>query len=194
MLFRLSPAICLTALMLLATGCGDNSTANRRSLAQVMPDVTGADPRLVIISKEASQLLAGGEVGFDVRLEALKGLPVVANKWASWCAPCVAEAPALQQVAKKYGNRVAFLGVNVADSNAKAKQFLRKFPQPYPSYSDPNMKISKQFPPAGSPPVTNIYDAEGRLVHSEVGQIRSAAQLEEMIERYAGPIKAGPSG
>jgi cytochrome c biogenesis protein CcmG/thiol:disulfide interchange protein DsbE len=179
--------------MLSTSGCGDNSTANRPSLAEVMPNVQGADPRLVTISKQASQVLSGGEPAFEARLNSLKGLPVVANKWASWCAPCVAEAPALQQAAKKYGNRVAFLGVNVADSNAKAKQFLRKFPQPYPSYSDPNIKISKQFPPAGSPPVTNIYDVDGKLVHSEVGQIKSAAQLEELIERYAGPLKAGPS-
>lgn len=193
MLRRLLLAICLTALMLLATGCGENSTASRPSLAEVMPDVTGADPRIVKISAQASQLLQGGEPAFDARLKSLRGLPVVANKWASWCAPCIAEAPDLQAVAKKYGNRVAFLGVNVADSNAKAKQFLRKFPQAYPSYLDPNLKIATQFPPAGSPPVTNIYDAEGRLVHSEVGQIQSAAELEAMIERYAGPIKAGPS-
>lgn len=194
MLRRLSLAICLAASILMATGCGGDSTTKPPSLSQVMPDLTGADPRLVIIGKEASQLLTGGEPGFETRLESLKGLPVVANKWASWCAPCAAEAPALQQVATKYGNRVAFLGVNVADSDAGARQFLRKFPHSYPSYSDPKLKISKQFPPAGSPPVTNIYDVEGRLVHSEIGQIRSAAQLEEMIERYAGPIKAGPSG
>ena len=62
-------------------------------------------------------------------MKSLKGLPVVVNKWASWCAPCIAEFPDLQKTAKKYGSRVAFLGVNVSDSDAKAKQFLRKFPQ-----------------------------------------------------------------
>lgn len=186
-------AICLSALMLVASGCGDNSTATRPTLSEVKPDVTGADPRLVEISEQSSQLLSGGEPAFEARLKSLRGLPVVANKWASWCAPCIAESPDLQKTVKKYGDRVAFLGVNVADSNAKAKPFLRKFPQAYPSYLDPNLKIAKQFPPAGSPPVTNIYDVDGKLVHSEVGQIQSAAELDEMIERYAGPIAAGPS-
>jgi cytochrome c biogenesis protein CcmG/thiol:disulfide interchange protein DsbE len=193
MLRPLSLAIWLTALMVMAAGCGDNSTASRPTLAEVQPDVSGADPRLVKISEQSSELLPGGEAAFDARLKSLRGLPVVANKWASWCAPCIAEAPDLQKTVKKYGDRVAFLGVNVADSNAKAKQFLRKFPQAYPSYLDPNLKIAKQFPPAGSPPVTNIYDTQGRLVHSEVGQIQSSAELNEMIERYAGPIAAGPS-
>ncbi|MBJ7331763.1 MAG: TlpA family protein disulfide reductase [Solirubrobacteraceae bacterium] len=193
MLRRLPLAICLTALMLLATGCGDKSTVTRPTLSQVKPDVTGADPRLVKISEQSSLLISGGEPAFEARLKSLKGLPVVANKWASWCAPCIAEAPDLQKTVKKYGDRVAFLGVNVADSNAKAKQFLRKYPQAYPSYIDLDLKIAKQFPPAGSPPVTNIYDAEGRLVRSVVGQIQSAAELDEIIERYAGPIAAGPN-
>lgn len=193
MLRRLLVAICLTALILTATGCGEKNAADRPTLAQVKPDVTGADPRLVKITEQASQILQGGNPAFQARIDSLKGLPIVVNKWASWCAPCIAEAPDLQKTAKKYGNRVAFLGVNVLDSDAKAKEFLRKYPQPYPSYSDPDVKISKEFPPPGRPPVTNIYDAEGRLVHSEIGQISSAAELDEMIERYAGPIKAGPS-
>lgn len=193
MLRPLSLAIWLTALMLIAAGCGNNTTASRPTLAEVKPDVSGADPRLVKISEQSSQLLAGGEAAFNAQLNSLRGLPVVANKWASWCGPCIAEAPYLQQTVKKYGDRVAFLGVNVADSTSKAKQFLRKFPQAYPSYLDPNLKIAKQFPPPGSPPVTNIYDTQGRLVHSEVGQIQSSAELNELIERYAGPIAAGPS-
>jgi hypothetical protein len=65
---------------------------------------------------------------------------------------------------------------------------------PYPSYVDKNLAISQDFPPPGSPPVTNIYDTSGRLVRTYVGQFRSAAELEATIQRYAGPIKAGPSG
>lgn len=185
-------AICLTALILTATGCGEESPVNRPTLAQVMPDVTGADSRIVTITEQAGQLLQGGDPAFQSRIDSLKGLPIVVNKWASWCAPCVAEAPDLQKSAKKYGNRVAFLGVNVFDSNADAKDFLRKYPLPYPSYSDPDAEISKEFPPPKQPPVTNFYDTEGRLVHSAIGQIRSAAELDEMIERYIGPIKPVP--
>jgi thiol-disulfide isomerase/thioredoxin len=179
--------------MLLATGCGDNSTASRPTLAQVMPDVTDADPRLVEITEQASQLLTGGAPAFDKRLEDLHGLPIVVNKWAHWCGPCVAEFPEFQETAKKLGAQVAFLGVNVFDSPSKAKQFLRKFPVPYPSYSDPKMKISKQLPPPKYAPITNIYDADGKLVHVESGPYESAAALQADIERYAGPLKAGPS-
>lgn len=178
-------AAALLALAAVVAGCGNQpSTAQRTTLSEVMPDLSGADPRLKKIGAQASQILPGGEQAFDARLESLRGIPVVANKWASWCHPCIAEAPAFQQTAKKLGNKIAFLGVDVYDSNANAKQFLGKFPQPYPSYSDPNMKISKQFPPPGSPPVTNFYDAAGKLVHTEAGQVESAAELQSLIARY----------
>lgn len=158
-----------------------------------MPDVSGSDPRLVAISEQANQLLPGEAEAFDARMKELRGLPIVVNKWAHWCGPCVAEFPEFQQTAKKLGGQVAFLGVNVFDSETKAAEFLRKFPVPYPSYSDPDMKISKQLPPPKYAPITNIYDAGGKLVHAESGPYESAAELEADIVRYAGPLAAGPS-
>ena len=193
MLRRLLVAICLTVLIVTATGCGEKDAAERPTLAQVTPDLKGADPRLVEIVEQANQLLPGGAPAFDARMRELKGLPVVVNKWASWCGPCRAEFPEFQQTAKKLGGQVAFLGINVYDSKAKATEFLSEYPVPYPSYSDPDMKISKQLPPPKYAPVTNIYDAQGKLVHAESGPYRTAADLQADIERYAGPLKAGPS-
>lgn len=178
--------------MLLA-GCGSDAPEQQKTLAQVTPDLTGADPRLVKIAGQGNELLGGGEAAYEARLKSLRGLPVVVNKWASWCGPCRAEFPEFQAVAKQLGDRVAFLGVNVYDVDADAEKFLAKFPVPYPSYSDPDVQIAKQFPPPKSAPVTNIYDADGKLVHSEAGPYDSAAALEADIERYAGPLKAGPS-
>lgn len=180
-----------TALAL--AGCGGDDNAPQKTLAEVTPDMTGADPRLVRLVDQAGELLPGEEQAFNARLKELRGLPIVANKWASWCHPCVAESPAFQETAKKLGNRVAFLGVDVFDDADGAKEFLTKHPMPYPSYVDKNTEISKQFPPAQSPPVTNFYDVDGRLVHTEAGEITTAARLQELIDRYIGPIPTGPS-
>lgn len=174
-------------------GCGDEPATTQKTLSEVTPDLAGADPRLVKIADQGSELLPGERAAFDARMKSLRGLPVVVNKWASWCGPCKAEAPELQKVAKKLGNRVAFLGIDLNDPTSDAEAFLRKFPLPYPSYTDPDLKISKDFPPAKSAPVTNFYDAEGRLVHTQAAQLGTAAEIEETIERYAGPIGAGPS-
>src|SRR5438128_9203396 len=60
--------------------------------------------------------------------DALKsGKPVVVNFWASWCGPCADEAPSLQDAARRYGDRVTFVGVNVQDLDSDAQAFIRKY-------------------------------------------------------------------
>lgn len=156
------------------------------SVEQVTPDLTGADPRLKQIVEQANELLPGEEEAFDARREELKGLPIVANKWAHWCGPCRAEFPIFQEAAKELGGEVAFLGVNFNDSRSAATAFLEQYPVPYPSYFDPDLKIDPQFPPAGKAPITNIYDEQGRLVYVEAGPFESVADLKQKLVRYAG--------
>ncbi|MFZ0015248.1 MAG: TlpA disulfide reductase family protein, partial [Acidimicrobiia bacterium] len=41
--------------------------------------------------------------------------PAVVNVWASWCLPCRSEAPLLDAAATEYGDRIEFIGIDVAD-------------------------------------------------------------------------------
>lgn len=194
---KLSTALILLAIALSAAGiagCGSSSDSPVLSANEVTPDLTGADPRLVKIGEQSDEILPGGKPAFEARLKSLHGLPVVANKWASWCAPCKDEAPALQRASKKLANRVAFLGVNVNDSQNASDGFRKKYPMPYPSYDDPDWKIATLLPPSDKQPVTGIFDRRGKLVHLEIGAYETAAQLEADIRRFAGPIPASPKG
>jgi thiol-disulfide isomerase/thioredoxin len=123
---------------------------------------------------------------FERRLAALRGHPVVINKWASWCNPCRAEFPALQRIATARGKRVAFLGVDGHDPTRPARRFLAQFPVPYPSYVDPDEKIARKLGAPGNYPITVFVDSRGSIAFRHQGSYASGEALQADIHRYLG--------
>jgi cytochrome c biogenesis protein CcmG, thiol:disulfide interchange protein DsbE len=188
---RLSGAFALgvVALALVAAGCGGSDAGNpdsRLSLEQAKQPLKGAPPPLGGIRTEANELLGGGTDAFGSRLQALSGYPVVVNKWASWCGPCRYEFPWFQSLAEKRGGEIAFLGVNSNDSDSTAEQFLSELPLPYPSYTDPDLKIAQDLggPPQAFP-TTSFYDRSGELVYTHPGVYRDESDLIADVDKYA---------
>jgi len=119
-----------------------------------------------------------------VDLAALRG-PLVLNVWASWCPPCRAELPALAEVARSAGDRVAFLGIDVVDDAAAATALMQQLKVPYPSVADEQGATRGPLRWVG-PPVTYFVAADGRIAGEHRGQITSAAVLRGLIEKYLG--------
>jgi cytochrome c biogenesis protein CcmG/thiol:disulfide interchange protein DsbE len=118
--------------------------------------------------------------GFHQLLAQLKGTPVVVNIWASWCTPCIAEAPLLTAAAQKNTN-IQFIGVDIQDSRDGATRFLIDHGVPYPSLFDPAGAIRTDLGSIGQP-VTVFYDAQGNQVAKVDGQI-GADQLATEIAK-----------
>ena len=177
----------LTALLIaVVAGCGASSSG--QNYGGQHPDyasaLAGSPAPLAALHKQADQLLPGGTEAFEQRIAALKGYPVVANVWASWCGPCRFEFPTLQKLSARYGKRVAFLGVNSDDSDAAAKTFLREAPLSYPSYTDPHKEIFDSLGALGFPD-TAFYDRNGELVYLKQGVYSDASDLEADVRHYA---------
>jgi cytochrome c biogenesis protein CcmG, thiol:disulfide interchange protein DsbE len=182
----------LAVLALLAIGlvqlAGSSHTPVARSgltVAQMQARLAGSPAPLAALHAQASELLPGDRRALDARLAALRGRPVVINKWASWCEPCRAEAGAFQRAAVSLGREVAFIGLDSGDtSRSDAQGFLRSFPQSYPSYYDQRGRLGAAITDSSSTPVTVFYDRTGgRYIRQ--GPYLSVAKLERDIRRYA---------
>ena len=111
------------------------------------------------------------------------GTPVVVNVWASWCAPCRAEAPLLARAERRYRGRVAFLGVLSRDNADAGLKFMRSYSLVYPSVLDVTSEISPFLQVSGLP-TTLVFDRHGALVTRVFGGIseqRLAASIDESL-------------
>jgi cytochrome c biogenesis protein CcmG, thiol:disulfide interchange protein DsbE len=176
----------MLACLALLPGCGSDeprSAASRPS--ETARDLSGSPAPLARLHAQANDVLGGGASAFEARLAGLKGYPVVVNKWASWCPPCRAEFPFFQRQATKRGKRIAFIGVDANDNESDARKFLRRYPVPFPSYSDPDLKVSAVIKAVGAFPSTSFYDSDGKLAYVKQGGYATEQKLVEDIERYA---------
>ncbi|MCX8528170.1 MAG: TlpA disulfide reductase family protein [Candidatus Nanopelagicales bacterium] len=118
-----------------------------------------------------------------------RGDVVVMNVWASWCAPCRAEAPALAEVATRMAAKgVTFVGIDTRDSTATAQSFVDKFQVPYPSIVDPDGQVQLLFGDSLPPqaiPSTVVIDRQGRVAARALGRV-DAATLRGIIEPLLG--------
>jgi len=179
-------ALSLFALAGLAGGCGSDETeSNAPSAEQTSKALAGAPAPLAAVHAQANELLDGGVDAFEKRLGELKGHPVVVNKWAAWCGPCIEEFPHFQSQALEHGKRVAFLGVDAQDNDGDAGDLLDRFPVSYPSYKDPSLKVSAVFNGVAATPATAFYDSKGELAYLKQGVYLSEQDLAEDIQRYA---------
>jgi thiol-disulfide isomerase/thioredoxin len=156
----------------------------RFSLQRALRDLDGAPKPLAALNGQASDILTADPKAFRARLKGLRGHPVVVNKWASWCGPCRHEFPIFQRVSAARGRTVAFVGLNSGDAVKPAREFLREYPLPYPSYEDPHERIARDIGAPANYPITVFYDAQGKQAFIRQGGYASVAQLQGDIDRY----------
>lgn len=124
--------------------------------------------------------------GEAVDVADLRGRPVVLNVWGSWCAPCRAEQPDLNEAAAELGDDAAFLGINIRDASPdNAAAYVRRFEVPYPSVYSPDSGALLAFKGTLGPntiPATVVLDDEGRIAASVIGSLPSRQTLVDLVE------------
>ncbi len=108
------------------------------------------------------------------------GTPMVVNFFASWCVPCVREMPAFEQVHQDLGDQVAFVGVNVQDSETEGQAIVDDTGITYDVGRDPDGSLLASFGGVAMP-TTVLVDADGTIVRVLSGAT-SAEELRAAID------------
>jgi DsbE subfamily thiol:disulfide oxidoreductase len=142
-------AYLMACLLLLVSGCTRSGSGDELGIVQVdrpLPALAGATVQ-----------------GASVSRSDYAGHVLVVNFWATWCAPCEQEQPALQQVSEAYRDRgVDFVGVNYRDDDAAAAAWIDRFHVGYPVILDPSGAWADDFGFFGLP-ATYVVDAAGTI-------------------------------
>lgn len=112
------------------------------------------------------QLLDGTEFRLSDHV-ASNDRPIFLNLWASWCAPCRAEMPAIDAAAARHTD-VYFLGVAVEDDPAAARGFAEEIAVSYPLAIDDAERVSRRYPSPGLP-ATFLIAPDGTIVRTVFG-------------------------
>lgn len=115
--------------------------------------------------------------GGQLALASLRGKPLLVNFWATWCPPCIEELPLLSSFYdENRGNGWQLLGLAV-DQPDPVKRFLARTPVTFPvamaglSGVDLTRQLGNE---AGGLPFTVVFDAQGKLQHRKIGQLKPA--------------------
>jgi cytochrome c biogenesis protein CcmG/thiol:disulfide interchange protein DsbE len=184
---RIAPLAPLLAAAAL-TGCGSQAPGAGPTAAQAAVALRGSPAPLAAVHRQASALLAGGVPAFEARLRALRGYPIVVMQWSSWCDGCRADLADFQRISAQLGRRVAFIGVDVDDTPAAARQALRRYPLSFPSYRDHDRAIAYALSPIWSQyaPITYLYPRGGGRPEVYAGPFPHLAVLRGEIRTYTG--------
>ncbi|HWF36219.1 MAG TPA: TlpA disulfide reductase family protein [Solirubrobacteraceae bacterium] len=147
--------VAIGVLALLVFGVARNGT-NKSLDGQLANGIHPIDP-----SAHLALPLLGSTTNEE--LAALRGKVVVLNVFASWCPPCAAEAPVLEQTQQRIAGRNAtVVGVTYQDASPDTERFVRAHGITYPVLRDVGTTFTQDWGTAGVPE-TYIINRQGRV-------------------------------
>ena len=109
-----------------------------------------------------------------------KGKYVVADFWASWCQPCIAEMPYLKEVYKKYnGADVILLGITNYEKPEVSRAAAQELGLPWDQICCPTLEAMETYGISGIPHII-LFGPDGTILRRHL----HGAQVGQVLEEY----------
>lgn len=115
------------------------------------------------------------------------GAPRLLNIFASWCVPCAAEAPQLEQL-RQAGAPI--VGIAIRDRTEDVDLFLGQYGNPFTMIGRDDISEVQLAIGSSGVPETFVIDGSGRITYQHIGDIRSE-HVPRLLEEWR---KAGKTG
>jgi thiol-disulfide isomerase/thioredoxin len=123
-------------------------------------------------------------LGLDGKGDSLaryRGHVVLVNLWASWCAPCRSETPALERLYEDDRARgLVVLGIDQGESASAAAAFAKEMKLRYPILLDEDQAYGRAYAAIGLP-TSIVVDRGGRIVRGIDGEL-TLAQMTDAVD------------
>lgn len=155
------------------------------ALAVVICAASSATPvRAGTVDEPAPPFVVKSTEGQTVRLAQLRGRPVILDFWATWCIPCRASLPDLNEMQQRYAGRgLVVVGLSVDDGDSQeVKRFAKRMGLRFP-VALADERVMDQYGPIRSIPTTFFINRNGLVVRRVVGYVDS-----ETLQQYVQEI------
>ncbi len=162
-------SVMILALALVTTGCQSKGT----QVGNTAPDfeLKNLDGETVILSE-------------------LRGSPVMLNFWATWCGPCRAEMPYIQEVFEDeewQDQGLIILAINLtysrsSETPATVKDFMQSNNFSFPVLLDTNRDVTLEYDVTAIP-TTFFIDKDGIIQDKIVGAFQNKTQIENRLSK-----------
>lgn len=176
---------------------GQNPASADAYLANLETDLRAEqrdELRQRLISEPAPAFALTDLLGRTISSSAFKGKVIVLDFWATWCAPCIASFPAMQQAQARFqaDPNVRFLFVNTREGGRvhKVQEFMNKNPYPFVVPLDTQQKVSTAYGVLGIPTKV-VIGPDGRIRYRAVGYTGTPEETVNELTMVVEMLKEG---